>query len=87
MCLWPQRIRPTVSPTLEFIPQLPIPAGVGTVPLRSVTRSLSSEDVVLMCPLSRQTSRLISASEGPRFDYEGNLGGGPERVRNLAKDA
>jgi len=41
----------TMSTTLEFIPQLPIPTGIGAVPLGSVTRSLSREDVV--CVLYR----------------------------------
>ena len=37
---------PTMSTTLELIPQLPIPAAIGTVPPRWVTRSLSCEDIV-----------------------------------------
>jgi len=48
--LWSPR-SPTMSTTLKLIPQFPIPTGIGTVPLRSVTRSLSCEDVV--CVLYR----------------------------------
>ena len=51
MCLRSPRIRPTTSPTLEFVPQFPIPTGIRTVPLRSVTWSLSRKDVV--CVLYR----------------------------------
>jgi len=51
ICLWSPRIRLTMLPTLESIPQLPIPTGTRTVPLRSVTRSVSRENVV--CVLYR----------------------------------
>ena len=48
--LWSPR-SPTMSTTLELAPQLPIPTGIGTVPLRSVTQPLSCEDIV--CVLYR----------------------------------
>ena len=35
-----------MSATFEFVPQLPIPAAIGTVPLRRMTWPLSREDVV-----------------------------------------
>ena len=43
--LWFPR-SPTVSATFEFTPQFPIPAAIGTVPLRSVSRFLPRENVI-----------------------------------------
>ena len=50
MGLWSPR-SPTRSTSFEFTPKFPIPAGMGTVPLRRVTRFLSREDVI--CVLYR----------------------------------
>jgi len=43
-----------MSTTFEFASQFPIPAGIGTVPPRWVTWSLSREDVI--CVLYRAES-------------------------------
>jgi len=48
--LWSPR-SPTISTSFEFIPYFPIPAGMGTAPLRRVTRFLPRENVI--CVLYR----------------------------------
>ena len=43
--LWSPR-RPTISTAFKFVPQFPIPARFWAVPLGSVARSLSRENVI-----------------------------------------
>ena len=43
--LWSPR-SPTMSTAFEFTPQLPVPAGIRTVPLGSVPRPLSRQNII-----------------------------------------